>query len=144
MYMLRSARFSDRASLCQFLQAVDLPVEDLPESLDHFFVMTNETILIGSAGVEPYGSVGLLRSVAIAPDYRKSQLGKRLIDAIDVHARLNGIQELYLITTTADGYFSKLGYSTVVRTAVPPAIAATQQFSGICPSSARVMVKMLK
>lgn len=143
MYMPRLARFSDRASLCQLLQAVGLPVEDLPEDLGHFFVLTDQQTVIGSAGMEPYDSVGLLRSVAIDPDYRKAQLGKRLIDAIEVHARLYGIQKLYLITTTADDYFSKLGYWPVDRTAVPPAIAATQQFSGICPSSARVMMKEL-
>ncbi|WP_177225832.1 arsenic resistance N-acetyltransferase ArsN2 [Arsenicibacter rosenii] len=141
--MPRPARFSDRASLCQLLQAVGLPIEDLPEDPGHFFVLTDQQTVIGSAGMEPYDSVGLLRSVAITPDYRKAQLGKRLIDAIEVHALVTGIQQLYLITTTADGYFSKLGYSPVDRTAVPPAIAATQQFSGLCPSTARVMMKEL-
>ncbi len=143
MFTLRPAQQPDRTALRQLLTAVDLPTEDLPEALDHFFVLTNGQTVIGSAGIEPFDTVGLLRSVAIAPNSRKSQLGKRLVDAIEVHARVSGIRQLYLITTTADAYFSKLGYTPVERPAVHPAIAATQQFSGICPSSAQVMMKEL-
>jgi N-acetylglutamate synthase-like GNAT family acetyltransferase len=55
--------------------------------------------------------------------------------------RLQGVKELYLITTTADGYFEKQGYERVSRENVPVEIAQSQQFSSICPSSAVVMKK---
>lgn len=49
--------------------------------------------------------------------------------------------DLYLITTTADGYFKRLDFGRVERSNVPDAIARTRQFSDLCPASSVVMKK---
>jgi amino-acid N-acetyltransferase len=54
------------------------------------------------------------------------------------------LQEVYLITTTADHYFDRYGFAPVNREHVPEAIQQTRQFSGLCPSSAVVMKRNLK
>ena len=48
---------------------------------------------------------------------------------------------MFLLTTTAESYFGKRGYSTTSREAVPEAIRNTKEFASVCPSSAVVMVK---
>jgi len=56
-------------------------------------------------------------------------------------AEKRGAREIYLLTTTAEAYFSRRGYTRVERASAPTAIAATRQFSDLCPSSSSFMVK---
>ena len=54
-----------------------------------------------------------------------------------------GIKTLYLLTTTAAQFFAKRGYEAVPRSEAPAAIAATAQFSDLCPASSAFMRKAL-
>jgi mannose-6-phosphate isomerase-like protein (cupin superfamily) len=58
-----------------------------------------------------------------------------------VHARSRRIDRLYLLTTTATGFFSKLGFAQTDRASVPEALRATTQFASVCPSSSICMTK---
>jgi amino-acid N-acetyltransferase len=62
---------------------------------------------------------------------------------MEEHARDAGVRNLYLLTTTAEGFFAGLGYRKVSRDQAPPGIAGTEQFSSLCPSSSSFMVKTL-
>ncbi|MFD2570650.1 GNAT family N-acetyltransferase [Spirosoma soli] len=77
----------------------------------------------------------MLRSVAVQVDYRHQHVGQQLLTAV----QQRGIQRLFLITTTADHYFGRLGFERIERNLVPDTISATRQFSGLCPASAVVM-----
>ena len=57
----------------------------------------------------------------------------------DNPAGVVGVEELFLLTSTARPLFESLGYVAVSRDAAPPAIRATTEFSSICPSSATLM-----
>ena len=48
---------------------------------------------------------------------------------------------VYLLTTTADRYFAKLGFAAVDRAAVPAEIRASPEFASICPDDATVMYR---
>ena len=50
---------------------------------------------------------------------------------------------MFLLTTTAESYFGKRGYSTTPREAVPEVIRNTKEFANICPGSAVLMVKRM-
>ena len=67
----------------------------------------------------------------------------RLVDALEARAHAAGIRTLYLLTTTAEGFFARRGYACAERTSVPDAILATEEFRGICPSTAACMAKPL-
>jgi N-acetylglutamate synthase-like GNAT family acetyltransferase len=54
-------------------------------------------------------------------------------------ARKSGAREVWLLTTTAEGFFAANGFERVVRTDAPAAIAATSQFKDICPDTAALM-----
>jgi len=136
---IRPAQCSDAVAVEELLRGVALPTEDLPADLAHFVVGYDQHQLAGIAGMEYYGPLGLLRSVAVSPVFRDRHLGRALVDAVLDSARQDGIREAYLITTTADAYFLRYGFTEVKRAEVPEAIRATSQFSALCPASAVIM-----
>lgn len=134
----------DEVALGILLQSCELSTEDItPEMLEHFLVAHLDKGLVGCVGLEVLEEVGLLRSVAVDEAHRGSGLGKELVEAMEEHARKQGVQELYLLTTTAEGFFAGLGYSKLAREAAPAGIAGTEQFASLCPSSSSFMVKTL-
>jgi amino-acid N-acetyltransferase len=126
------------------LAACALPSSDISEcKLEHFFGCGPQSDPGGVVGVELYGEVALLRSLAVAENSRGRGCGKRLVREAEQHARRSGVGRLYLLTTTAEKFFESLGYTKVGRESVPPPIRATSEFSTLCPASAAVMAKQL-
>lgn len=127
------------------LAACELPTSDLaPSSAMVFFTLHADNKLAGVIGLEIHDTVALLRSLAVAPAQRKHDLGKSLVKFAEAYAEKHDIESLYLLTTTAEDFFSKLGYSIASREKAPSSIKATSQFSGLCPSSSAFMSKRLR
>lgn len=127
------------------LQSANLPTADLTEKhCQHFFFSGPASAPTGIAGVELYGEFALLRSLVVMPQSRSSGLGTALVRAAEDHARSQGVHTVYLLTTTAEGFFVRHGYAKSDRDAAPPAIKATREFAGICPASATFMSKQLE
>jgi N-acetylglutamate synthase-like GNAT family acetyltransferase len=136
----RRAAAADLPAVRTLLDRCRLPTADLqPAHLEQFFVARAGDRLAGVVGIEGLGTLGLLRSLAVAPDLRGRQLGRRLWEYACAEARRRGIQQLYLLTTTAEGLFAKWGFARVARDAVPDAVRATAEYATLCPSSAVVM-----
>lgn len=95
-------------------------------------------------GLEAYGKTGLLRSLVVLESARGQGWGRSMVAALEAHARTLGITELYLLTTTAEAFFTQLGYCACHRSQVPEVIRNSRQFSALCPSSALVMMKPLQ
>ena len=76
------------------------------------------------------------RSLAVERRRRSRGLGARLVDAIETEARVRGVTALYLLTTTATTFFERMGYTAHDRAGVPSSIAATTEFSSLCPDTA--------
>jgi amino-acid N-acetyltransferase len=132
------------AKVRQLLAACKLPTSDLQAAcLEHFFGCGREDEPRGVVGVELYGNAGLLRSLAVDEATRGCGCGRRLVAAAEQYAARNGAQSLYLLTTTAEGFFRRLGYVCIDRASAPEAIRQTSQFSGLCPSGSVVMMKAL-
>ena len=139
-----SARPSDFPEIVRLLAAAALPHDDLmPDHLRHFLVLRDADGIVGVVGMEVADDAGLLRSLAVSEARRGAGLASRLVDALDAHARAAGIRTLYLLTTTAEGFFARRGYARTERDAVPDAIASTPEFRSICPASAACMVRAL-
>ncbi|MDP6968974.1 MAG: arsenic resistance N-acetyltransferase ArsN2 [Gammaproteobacteria bacterium] len=119
-----------------------LPVKDLLDpNLVQLFGGSINGQLIGIVGIENYGNVGLLRSLAVKQTFRSGGYGRKLVTQAEVWAYARGIQSLYLLTTTAVNYFAQLGYKIVPRNQAPDSVANTAQFTNLCPSSAIFMCK---
>ena len=83
----------------------------------------------------------MLRSAVVAPEYRGSGIGRRLVEQLLEHAEEAGIEELYLLTTTAENYFPRFGFTRTTRAAVPDAVKTSAEFRGACPDTAVVMTR---
>jgi len=140
---IQAIEFNHQAQ--QLLAACHLPTEDLlaPVTSLHLFGCQVDGRLAGLVGVEMHGPDALLRSLAVADFARGKALGDALLVYAEQFAVAHGVQAVYLLTTTAEGFFAQRGYSLVEREAAPAAIAATQQFSGLCPATAAFMLKRL-
>jgi amino-acid N-acetyltransferase len=136
---IENARPEDRGTVITLLQQTELLTDDLPPELPGFVIAIEQGTGVGVAGLERYGTMGLLRSVAVSPDYQGKKIAAQLVDRLLETAKADGMTDVYLITTTADRYFERHGFQPVGRSEVPEAIQQTQQFSTLCPSSAVVM-----
>lgn len=122
----------------------DLPHEDIADHLHHFLLAKHEDHLVGVVGLEVYGEFGLLRSLAVAAPHRGKGVGKMLYENLMAYARLQGVKELYLLTTTAEAIFARFGFIQVDRNSVPEPIQSTREFQSLCPSTAVCMTKKIQ
>jgi len=126
------------------LASENLPVSDLRNSSrTTLFCIREKRRIVGVVGVELYETVGLIRSLAVDKTARKSGYGRKLVDKAEKWAVEKGIETLYLLTTTANGYFSRFSYEVLPRSEAPASIADTSQFAELCPGSAVFMGKRL-
>jgi amino-acid N-acetyltransferase len=95
-------------------------------------------------GLEIYGDVALLRSLVVSAAARTQGLGSALVLHAEEYAASHQVRSLYLLTTTAAGYFEHRGYRRSDRSEAPPSIQSTREFSSLCPSSSAFMIKRLK
>jgi amino-acid N-acetyltransferase len=139
---LQQSRPAQRQEILALLTANQLPVADITEAVT-LYVLTKGGSMVGTAGLEKYGTAALLRSVSIVDEGKGRGWGSELVQLLEEDALREGIREFYLLTTTAEGFFSKRGYRRIQRQEVPDAVAASGQFKGICPASAPIMRKRL-
>ncbi len=134
-----------KEEVLSLLTEVHLPVEDLDlEKLSNFIILKHDDRIIGTVGFEKYGSLALLRSLAISQGYQKQNLGRTLVQELEALAKKKNITSLYLLTQTAEMFFFKLGFQRIEREEVPDNIKNTEEFKSICPSSALCMKKNIQ
>jgi amino-acid N-acetyltransferase len=95
----------------------------------------------GGVGLEGLGPEVLLRSLAVAVDYRRAGLGSHLLVSAEKAAAAGGAKRIFLLTTTAKEFFASRGYREIPRKRAPAPIRATEEFATLCPASARLMVR---
>ena len=140
---LRPATPADLGAIEALLTRNALPLDGVREALPGFMVATTGEEIVGVAGLEICCDNALLRSVAVAPDWRSRGVGRDLVNRVVVNAESRGIHGLYLLTTTAERYFPSFGFTTIDRADAPADIQATDEYSFACSKTARVMKKAL-
>lgn len=131
----------------RLLEHAELPTADLsgPQADDGpaLYVVRAEPGRVGCIGVERYGDDALLRSAVVLEQYRGDGYGRAAVRTLETEARDAGVGTLYLLTTTAAGFFESVGYEPVDRAAVPESVRGSAEFSDLCPDSATVMRREL-
>jgi len=141
---LRPATPADHTRVTALLERLGLPLAGVPSDLAGFVVAEADGRIVGTAAVEAYGRAGLLRSVAVDPDRRGAGLGAALVNRVLEGARANGVDDIFLLTTTAERYFPRHGFGVASREEVPEALQASAEFRGACPASAVLMRRRLE
>jgi amino-acid N-acetyltransferase len=140
---IRAANDNDLLGIKSLLAACELPTEDVTTALlPGFLVAVDDTeSVVGSVCLEPLGADALVRSLAVALHLRSTGLGTAMLQTIEREAEARTYASLWLLTTSARGFFEHHGYGVVERTYVPDAVRETTQFVRLCPSTAVCMTK---
>ena len=113
------ARASDMEIVEALLVREHLPVDGLRAHPQHMFVARLGSRLIGDG------------------------VGSSLVRAALQCAEHSRVSSVFLLTTTAEQYFPRFGFTVVDRADVPPMVRASAEFARACPSSAIIMRKFV-
>lgn len=139
MVTIEAASPADLPAVLALLRHCGLPIDGLSEHLGTTLIARDKGAIVGSAALEIYDGAALLRSVAVAQAQRQTGLGQRIVrNALEL-ARQNGIQQVFLLTETAENFFPRFGFRPIDRSAVPFSVQQSIEFTSACPSSARVL-----
>jgi amino-acid N-acetyltransferase len=129
----------DLKTVQALLRSNNLPFEDCGDHLSNFIGIAHDNLVIAIGGFEHIGQYALLRSVAVDPQFRRLGLAASLIENRLSQLRLLKVKAVYILTETAEQYFSQLGFDIVDRDGLPVEIQTTQQCQSLCPASATAM-----
>ena len=129
----------DVAAMLELLRGNALPLDGLLDHLPTALVARSLGRVVGVAALEVYDDGALLRSVTVDATLRGHGVGNRLTAAaLDLAGTLR-LPAVYLLTTTAEGYFPRFAFSRISRDEVPPGVQQSVEFRSACPASAVVM-----
>jgi arsenate reductase len=129
------------------LEAIEalVALSQLPTTVvaDHFpagyVVARRGGEVVGVAALEPHDDVALLRTVAITPSERGTGIGVALVANRLTAAWTNGVDRVFLLTTTAADFFRRFGFAAVERASAPTSVQKSPEFSTLCPETATCM-----
>ena len=143
MVIFRAAKSEDWPQITRLLGMHGLPLAGAREHLDAFLVAESDGAVIGCIGAEYYGEAALMRSLAVTPDARGQGVGSGLVVRLLAGLRQRNVRSAAIVTTTADGFFTRFGFVPVAREEIPAALLVSQEFNGACPASAKAMLLRL-
>ena len=115
----RTARIDDVRGLLELIQPLEAQGilvrrsrELLENEIDHFTIMERDGLVVGCAALYPYRNERMaeLACVAVHPNYRDGGRGERLLEHMETLAMLQGIQQLFLLTTQTAHWFRERGF----------------------------------
>ena len=125
-------------SIISLLEENDLPVSDIHSGIT-FFVEKQDNKVIAVGGLESAGDDAIIRSIAVSDNYKSQGFGSAITRHLINHAKINGIKDIYLLTTTAEKFFPRYGFKKIDRQVIPVNIKNSTQYKDVCPDSAVVM-----
>ena len=130
-------------SAFELLAEAKLDSSDLKQPNIRLFRFEENDQIIGVGGLEIVDDLALLRSVTVKSDLQNKGIGTQIVSIIEKVAKESGVSTLFLLTTTASGFFKAKGYQSINRDDFADPLKQTMQFSNLCPASAICMKKEL-
>ena len=86
--------------------------ELLETEIDQFTLMERDGMVIACAALYAYPqeSMGELACVVVHPDYRGDDRGDRLLEQMELSAREQGLEKLFILTTQTAHWFRERGF----------------------------------
>ena len=116
--------------------AIDRRLEDLETAIDYsdpVVTVWNERQLIGFARAT---SDGIYRAtiwdVIVHPDYQGAGLGRKLVETVLAHPRINRVERVYLMTTNQENFYQRIGFQSNATTTMVLFNRYPEEFS--CPA----------
>jgi amino-acid N-acetyltransferase len=95
--------------------------ERLELEISYFTVLQRDGLIIACAALYPYPQHGMaeLACLAVHPDYRNQGRADNLLQKIEQQALLQGIQQLFVLTTQTAHWFLERGFNAVSLDELP-------------------------
>ena len=120
--MIESAQDHDLPEVHSLLQRLSLPLDGVDDHVTTMLVAREDGHVVGTAALELYDDGALLRSVAVDPSWQGKHLGHELTEAALRLAERHRVGTVFLLTTTAERFFPKLGFEPIPRADVPASV----------------------
>jgi amino-acid N-acetyltransferase len=130
---------ADVPAVLELLKGSELPEIGVQENPGAFVVARKGHDIIGCCGVELHGTDGLLRSLVVAASHRGDGIATALVEHVLSLPEYSHLGSIYLLTTTARGFFPRFSFEVCPRDQAPAAIRASWEFRTGCPDSAVFM-----
>lgn len=134
--VLRPARPEDLAAVRALLEEANLPLAGFDQAAA-VWVATVRGDVAGAVAFERHGTLGLLRSLVVAPGHRGLGLGRRLLVRAIRSMQGAGLSDAYALTTTIAPWLAREGWTERRQADLPAGLAASQELQGACPASAQ-------
>lgn len=99
--------------------------------------------VVGTAAWEPVDGTGLLRSVAVSKEHRRSGTGMLVVAGALRRILEAGVRDVYLMTENAEPFFAACGFRRVEREELPEAVLDHPQVTRECSIAAAAMTLRL-
>ena len=136
---VRSAAGPDLPHIATMLHHGGLTAGAARERVGRTMVAETDRKPIATASWERLDGIGLLRSVAVAPEFRRAGAGTIIVAATLKRMIEEGVGEVYLVTEHAEKFFAACGFKTIDHEQLPDAIGKHPQVVRECPASAPAM-----
>jgi amino-acid N-acetyltransferase len=128
-YALRHAQPADAPAIHALLETYVAQGSVLPRTLEQVYRSIRDYIvavdgerIVGCGALRIYReSLAEVGALAVAPDWHGRGVGRRIVEALKLEARILGIGRLFALTLE-DGFFHKLGFRTTEIAAFPEKI----------------------
>jgi|CXWL01.1.fsa_nt_gi N-acetylglutamate synthase-like GNAT family acetyltransferase len=145
---IRRCDEGERPGVLALLEQNALPTSGLSDHWDRTWVAVDRSgpdgQVVGSVALEIHGTTALLRSFATRADHRGQGLGHALFEYAVARAEELKLENLALLTTTAESFFARRGFAPVSREELPRSLDASAELKGACPATARAMIRRLR
>ena len=134
---------SELRSVLDLLERLGLPEAGLARHGATVLVARAAGRIVGTAALEVFDDEALLRSVGVASERQGTGLGAGLTREALALARRLGVARIYLLTTTAERFFPRFGFTAIARESIGASVQRSEEFQSACPASAVAMEKVL-
>lgn len=119
---LRGARIEDIGGILELIEPLEREGvlvkrsrERIEMEIGDYWVIERDGLIIGCAALHafPEAGMGELACLALHPEYRGEERGKRLLEAIEEKARSLGLRRLFVLTTRTTHWFLERGFRLV-------------------------------
>ncbi|MEL7001527.1 MAG: arsenic resistance N-acetyltransferase ArsN2 [Bacteroidota bacterium] len=133
----------DQPWVVDLLSKANLPTNDVDLDVQRFIKIESNGKNIAIGALEIAGNSALLRSVVVPQNLQRKGAGIAVTKALINEAKKLKLDNLFLLTETAEKFFDKIGFMTIDRKEVPEEILSLEEFTNICPSTAACMTLKL-
>ena len=92
-----------------------------------YWIARIDGAVAGTVGLETTGSSGLLRSLAVLPEFRRTGVARSLVAHLLDEAQRLEVEDVYLFSKEAGSFFELLGWSEISVEAVATVLALAPQ-----------------